>query len=466
MFQPTIYQANNPETLPVSLSEPEIVTETELPDRLQTINSSITTLENKTQAITYDMDNNKTIITDTTETGNLKVTYDIDTYTLSVGDSSVFTGSVTFQSTVNGYNIENEFSKLQYLSTMDDVTEVSGIFRASNLVGITYDADLNTTFFSGNLSSPNISAMSNNLSGIIYNPDDGTGSPLTEFTHSVTIDGNITADNLTGISYNSNLLLQSTDYTTATVLNNHLHVDLTNLTYKPYLGIRAHKDNLASGQEMMIQVGKSHSRAISFVYKANDIIDNSQYRLDFAGRNAYVCTFGATKTEHEIKGNLTVFGTVTDNASKTITHYTKYEGEMKPGCFVESTGKIYRDPASKLSPYEDCISIVKLSTEYNNNIIGVCTEIINEEIKDDYGNIIQPAGNYCKYATHGDVLIKCVSATYSLGDILIPTTGGYAKKANNMEIIDAMTHMIPRLKVTSVETEIIDSETVCAFISL
>jgi len=35
-----------------------------------------------------------------------------------------------------------------------------------------------------------------------------------------------------------------------------------------------------------------------------------------------------------------------------------------------------------------------------------------------------------------------------------------------MEIIDAMTHMIPRLKVTSVETETIDSETVCAFISL
>ena len=801
---------------------------------------NITTLENKTQAITYEVEEDKTIIANTTETGSLKVTYGTDTYTLSVGDSSVFTGSVTFNSTVNGYNIENEFSKLQYLSTMDDVTDVNGIFRASNLVGITYDADLNTTFFSGNLSSPNISNMNNNLSGIIYNSDDGTGNPLTEFTHSISIDGNITADNigtmttnmigitydseesatrinnslivngdvtadnitvledktqnilripgtdedpisyteidgvsfqttlgritnveftlsnitydpmlpstdisgnvtvgllngnnigapdifrydnetpfipvigsngimevgnridfhratneedytagievkssnllavrhtntayagdlevgttyyknangssrlttnqhsnimwynntgtnvwimdatssgerwsvtrdnaaaaitrttamtytaaitdpvtpanttftgnitssecyagryhtnstnslpinsvsnasnwgairivrtglaqntpcgfqfgrgndsetmpnnycamyyiaptadsskgeirigveseaftsstncitfdtdtketkfpanitapnLTGITYNSNLLLQGSDYTAATLISNHLQIDLTGVTYKAHLGMRIHKYNLADTQEMMFQLGMSNTRAISFVYRYANTVANSQYRLDFAGRSAYICNYGDTKTEHEIKGNLKVYGTVTEIASKTITHYTKYEGEMKLGCFVESTGKIYRDPASKLSPYEDCITVVKLSTEYNNNIIGVCTEILNEEIKDEYNNIIQPAGNYCKYATHGDVLIKCVSATYSLGDILIPTTGGYAKKANNMEIIDAMTHMIPRLKVTSVETETLDSETVCAFITL
>jgi len=31
----TIYQANNPETLPVNLATPEIVLESELPDRLQ-----------------------------------------------------------------------------------------------------------------------------------------------------------------------------------------------------------------------------------------------------------------------------------------------------------------------------------------------------------------------------------------------------------------------------------------------
>jgi len=175
---------------------------------------------------------------------------------------------------------------------------------------------------------------------------------------------------------------------------------------------------------------------------------------------------GSTKTEHSIKGNLKVYGSITENASKTITHYTQNKGDLQPGFFVESTGKIYRDPNSKLSPYEDCISVVRKETEYNHNVIGVCTEILNEEVKDCYGNIIQPGGKFLKYATHGDVLNKCVSDTYHLGDILIPTSGWYAKKCNNLEIIDAMTHMIPRLKVTSVETEIIDSETVYAFISL
>jgi len=263
---------------------------------------------------------------------------------------------------------------------------------------------------------------------------------------------NITAPNITGIAYNNNFLLQSSDYTTATVINNHIQIDLTSVTYKAHLGMRIHKYDLANDQEMMFQLGKSNTRAISFVYRNTDSIDNSQYRLDFAGRSAYICKYGATKTEHEIRGNLKVFGTITENASKTITHYTKYEGNIKLGCFVENTGKIYRDEESTLSPYEDCITIVKQSLEYNNNIIGVCTEIIDEE--------------FCKYATHGDVLIKCESATYTLGDILIPSHNGYAKKANNMEIIDAMTHMIPRLKVTSVETETLDSETVCAFISL
>jgi len=61
---------------------------------------------------------------------------------------------------------------------------------------------------------------------------------------------NISAPNLTGLSYNNNFLLQSTDYTTATVISNHLHVNLTGITYKPLMGIRAYKGDLATGQEM------------------------------------------------------------------------------------------------------------------------------------------------------------------------------------------------------------------------
>jgi len=576
------------------------------------ISPNITSLENKTQAITYETEGDKTIIANTTETGNLKVTYDIDTYTLTVGSHATFSGSTFFSATINGYNIETELSKLQYLSTMDDVTEVSGPFRAANLVGITYDADLNTTFFSGNLSSPNISTLEDKTQNIIRVPSTDEGDPsyteidgvsfqttlgrisnieftlsnvsydpitpcttvagnlvtgtlngnkigtpssfiynnyspyipvcdsngvievgvsidfhdlfteqdnrariscvgsnilelagtasmrmtridvsagmtlrsgntLMKFTKSdpainmltldattdvATFSGNVVAPNLTGIAYNNYFLLQTTSYTTATVISNHLHVNLTDVPYKPLLGIRAYKGDLASEQEMMIQVGKGDTRAISFVYKYNGTLDNTQYRLDFAGRSAYICNYGATKTEHEIKGNLKVYGTITENASKTITHYTMYEGDLQPGCFVETTGQLFRDPNSKLSPYEDCITIVRQATTPNSKIIGVCTEIINNEITDEYGNINQPAGKYCKYATHGDCLVKCDSATYTLGDILVPSLNGYAKKGNASDIMNCMCSMIPRLKVTSVETDQIDPECVVGFITI
>jgi len=42
MFQPTIWQANNPSNLSVSLDTEELVLESELPDRLQTINTNLT----------------------------------------------------------------------------------------------------------------------------------------------------------------------------------------------------------------------------------------------------------------------------------------------------------------------------------------------------------------------------------------------------------------------------------------
>ena len=50
----TLYQALNPSTLPVSLETEEIVLESELPDRLQTINSNINSLENTLTGIMYE----------------------------------------------------------------------------------------------------------------------------------------------------------------------------------------------------------------------------------------------------------------------------------------------------------------------------------------------------------------------------------------------------------------------------
>ena len=143
-----------------------------------------------------------------------------------------------------------------------------------------------------------------------------------------------------------------------------------------------------------------------------------------------------------------------------------YEGDLQPGYFVETTGQLLRGPNSKLSPYEDCITIVRPATSPNNKIIGVCTEIINNEVKDEYGNINQHAGKYYKYATHGDCLVKCDSATYTIGDILVPSLKGYAKKGNASDIMNCMCSMIPRLKVSSIKTDQIDPECVVGFITI
>ena len=235
------------------------------------------------------------------------------------------------------------------------------------------------------------------------------------------------------------------------------------MTYKPLLGIRAHKDDMADGQEVMIQVGKSYSKAISFVYHYDDTAADCQYRLDFAGRSAYICYYGATKTEHEIRGNLKVFVSITENASKIITHYTMYEGDLQPGFFVESTGQIFHNGETS---YENCMVTVRQATTFSNNIIGVCTEIINEEITDDYGNVNQPAGKYCKFATHGDCLIRCESATYTCGDIIVPSTNGYGKKGSSTDVLNCMLSMTPRLKVLSVDTDEIDPQCVIGFITV
>jgi len=58
------------------------------------------------RAITYDEEGNKTIIANTTETGNLKVTYETETYTLTVGSHATFSGTAFFSSTVNGYSLD------------------------------------------------------------------------------------------------------------------------------------------------------------------------------------------------------------------------------------------------------------------------------------------------------------------------------------------------------------------------
>jgi len=181
-----------------------------------------------------------------------------------------------------------------------------------------------------------------------------------------------------------------------------------------------------------------------------------------------------------IAGDLTVTGSIhgTLSGSQTITHKTKYIRTITPGCFVESTGQIYREPLkvgttstwnepteegqqgyytttqvqSSLSPYENCISTVRQAEGFSSNIIGVCTEVINHE--------------FCKFATHGDCLIKCESATYTCGDIIVPSINGYGKKGSSTDVLNCMLSMTPRLKVTSVDTDEIDPQCVVGFITV
>jgi len=187
-----------------------------------------------------------------------------------------------------------------------------------------------------------------------------------------------------------------------------------------------------------------------------------------------------TPSNTTIAGDLTVTGSIhgTLAGSQTITHRTKYTGTITPGCFVESTGQIYREPpkvgttstwnepieeghqgyytetqtTSSLSPYENCISVIRQATTFTTNIIGVCTEIIDHE--------------FCKFATHGDCLIKCESATYTCGDIIVPSTNGYGKKGSSTDVLNCMLSMTPRLKVTSVDTDEIDPQCVVGFITV
>ena len=146
----------------------------------------------------------------------------------------------------------------------------------------------------------------------------------------------------------------------------------------------------------------------------------------------------------------------TFNGSQTITHKTEFIGNVTPGCFCESTGEIYyMKPRTTKSgeiiewePFEDCIAKIKQSESLNKNILGVITHI---------------SGDKLRFATHGDVLVKVIPGTYALGDIIIPTTGGFGKKATEQEVFACSAQGIPKLKVTSTVTKI-ESTVACMFI--
>jgi len=333
----TYYQAKNPTTI-----NDEVITESELSERLLELN-------NKTTAITYHPEKEDEDIPEGTTPAYTSFNSSVHVHgeVTSVRLNNLYTNTynITYDAPSKSTLISN-IRKASIISFNDDKsvkcyetltapnitstnkTDIESLqSKTQNILRIPGTDEDPTSYteidgVSFQTTLERISNIEGTLTKVSYDPLE----EQTTISGKLTVNGNITASNLTGIAYNSNLQLQGTDYCSATILNQHLYIELTAVTYAPHLGLRIHKTNLSNGQELMLQVGKDNTRAISFVYKHYDTIANSQYRLGFAGKSAYICNYGATsKTEHEIRGNLKVYGSVTENASRTITHYTMYE---------------------------------------------------------------------------------------------------------------------------------------------
>jgi len=451
----TYYQAKNPSSINI---QDEHVTESELPERLATINYNLSLINSTMSGISFE------------------------------DDTTVFEHNVSMTGKLNGFQIGP-------LGTTQ-IPNQAPFLVGTNLDGVT-EIGKHIDFHNiGNPSSEDYQTRLSSLSAGVL-AINGTGS-----FQATRIDTSLgmalrTGQSLMSFYKNdaSTIMLSLNASTDAATFNSNIFAfnDTTNLqavtTNKVYFRIK-------SGESLFTpRLETNGYQNISYYNTAG----NHLFVLDAdvpsgLGRWSTVrgsATIAATRTtamsytagtpdNTTVTGDLTVTGVINGTlaGSQTITHRTRYTGKIILGCFVESTGKIYREPtrvgikttytenptvglpgtttteeiSSAMSPYENCICCVRQATIYNNNIVGVCTEIIDDE--------------FCKFATHGDCLVKCETATYSLGDILVPTKNGFAKKANNMEIIDAMTHMIPRLKVTSVDTDDVDPQTVCGFIQV
>jgi len=555
MTMVTIYQANNPETLPVSLATPEIVLETELPDRLQhttgityegddrdgyytrinqplsvngnisssnltTMNTNLQTIMGTLTKVSYEPAGETTTITGKLVTGTLNgnkigtpTTFLYSNYSPFIPVCDV-NGVIEIGTSIDFHDLATEQDNRARISCVGtNILELAG---AASMRMTRIDVSAGMALRSGNTlmkfskSDPAINMLT-----------------LDAATDVATFSGNVVVPTLNGVKIGASN--EGFGYTTdapyipvckangITEVGNRIDFHLADATFRDFsayisntalniLRVYGAADNSGTleanalavrtnGEDVRLQLSTNQYHNLSLFNKTGTslwVMDSdgtnglerwSTVRINSINastRTTAITYTAGTPSNTTIAGDLTVTGSIhgTLAGSQTITHKTKYTGTLTLGCFVESTGEIYREPPkvgtisiwnepteegqkgyytetqtiSTLSPYENCVSVVRQATTISNNIIGVCTEIIDHE--------------YCKFATHGDCLVKCESATYTIGDILVPSTGGLAKKGSSLEIIDALTHMVPRLKITSLETDLIDPQTVCAFISL
>ena len=547
----TIYQANNPETLPVSLITPEIVLESELPDRLQhitgityegddrdgyytrinqplsvngnisstnltTINTNLQSIMGTLTNISYDVDTDTTDVSGKLTTGNVIVPT-LNGFKVGTPSSFIYknyspfipvcdtSGVTEIGSSLDFHDLSTEQNYRARLSCVG--TNILELADTASMRMTRIDVSVGMTLRSGNTlmkftkSDPAINMLTLNattdvatFSGNVVVPSiNGNKIGASDEGFGYTTDAPYIpvckANGITEIGYRLDFHLND-----ATFRDFSAYISNTALNTLRVYGITDNSGTLetnvlvirTNGEDVRLQLSTNQYHNLSMFNKTG----TSLWVMDSDGTNGLerwstvrinsINASTRTTAMTYTAGDLTVTGSIhgTLAGSQTITHKTKYIGTVTPGCFVESTGQIYREPpkvgttstwnepteegqkgyytvtqtTSSLSPYENCVSVVRQVTTFSSNIIGVCTEIIDNE--------------FCKFATHGDCLVKCNSATYSLGDILVPSLNGYAKKGTASDVMNCMCSMIPRLKVTSVETDQIDPECVVGFIAI
>jgi hypothetical protein len=91
----------------------------------------------------------------------------------------------------------------------------------------------------------------------------------------------------------------------------------------------------------------------------------------------------------------------------------------------------------------DAITKVTISNGLTNKFWGVITK--NNE-----------------FSTHGDVIVRVVNDTYSIGDVLAPGEGGIFHRADDKERLYMAIHGCPRIKVAGPVSD--NAEIILAFI--
>ena len=381
-------------------------------------------------------------------------------YTSGVNELTIHSGTLIVPTSLNTPLIKNTVSGGSFTYRNFSNTTLMTI---NNSGAVTFAGEISTPLFN----SATIGGSISDLAYLKHTPDDIQGGQTNKYYH------------LT--SSESAKVQQLNNYTIGTVDNNGAiwpNIPVIKTDGIMEIGARLHFHGTnnsgvnyqselytTSNNNLILAAGSFNCSSVSASALRAPLLKNNA-----AGSFVYRNSADAALLTIDNSGNVLIAGTLTQNGgSNTITHSTSSQDPtLEEGVFVETTGEIHYEPdfvssyereltpptyddgnilteatyetvteTTPKNPYENCICKVKRAHSLNKNIVGVLTST-----------------NPVKFATHGDVLIKVISDTYNLGDILIPTIDGYGKKATSGEIYDSLFMMIPRAKITALITNI------------